>query len=334
MSSSGLTESWTAVELKCSVLHDLSHPQHAVLPDLAMCLSVGHCQPLYHLLSMSNLEPTLHWCQPTDYPRKSIPHSLQPSSPFSSCAMSKPRSCFRRDSSGAINKCVTFADAKGLALTAMRHFIPEHSLPAPTLVMRPSSGQLEFHKLKGHKPRLGFPPPLLDFPAFLARLRDMNVQLGSCSVSEHSLGGRVFVCHVSSEKAVNVRVTFDSWQSHHDIPCMFMRQLRCGGSDVDFFSFDLSLPHNMDPKEKIEFCVLFRPGSGSATYWDDNRGQNYRVCLEKDGSIAESGYPTPSNYRPPLSRLAQVPVRKQSYAGLLYLQRRLSCNRRMGKVQV
>ncbi|XP_044029765.1 protein phosphatase 1 regulatory subunit 3C-B [Siniperca chuatsi] len=298
------------------VLHALgSHPQPAVMPvDLAKCLSLSQRQPLHQLLSMSPLRPTQPR-QPTDCPPRaslrSPHHSF--SSPYSSSLLLSsslvPRSCFRRDSGGLNKKRVVFADTKGLALTAVRLFIPEPCSPSSTLVMNPSSAkpqgqQLTSNKLQRHKLRLGFPQPTLDFKAFLARLQEICVHLESCNISEHSLSGKVRVSHVSVENAVQIRVTFDSWRSHHDIPCTFLQKQRCGGSDMDVFAFDLSLPKNIDPKERVEFCVSLRPGPGATPHWDDNRGQNYRVCMEKDGSNANQGnanhfYPTLSKHRPP-----------------------------------
>ncbi|XP_008280024.1 protein phosphatase 1 regulatory subunit 3C-B [Stegastes partitus] len=303
------------------VLQALSHPQSAVIPvDLAMCLSLSQRQPLYQLLSMSPLKPTQHRTQPSDsLPKAGLPSSHHPSSSssFSSSSLSSSymslerRSCFRRDSGGsASKKRVVFADAKGLALTAVRLFIPEPSSPTSTLLIRPPPAKLEgqqsvANKMQRPKLRLGFPQPTLDFKAFLGRLRETNVQLESCKISEHSLSGKVWAFHVSTERAVHVRVTFDSWRSHHDIPCTFLQQQRCGGSNVDVFSFDLSLPQNIDPQERMEFCVSFRPGhAGSLAHWDDNRGQNYRVFMEKDEANANQSnlsrfYPSLTAHRPP-----------------------------------
>lgn len=249
--------------------------------DLAMCLSLSHQKPL---LSMSPPKPTPNDCPPRAIvysPRHSSSSSSSSSLPSSSLT-SEPRSCFRRDSGRVKKKRVVFADANGLALTAVRLFIPEHSSSSSTLVIRPSPAKLQGQqststKLHRYKMRLGFPHPMLDIKAFLAHLREMHVQLGSCNISEHSLSGKVFVSHVSNEKIVHIRVTFDSWRSHHDIPCMFLQQLCCAGSDMDVFSFDLNLPQNIDSKERIEFFVSLRPGHGATPYWDNNRGLNYRV---------------------------------------------------------
>lgn len=306
------------------VLHAFgSHPQPAVMPvDLAKCLSLSRRQPLYQLLSMSPLTPTPHQYQPTDGPPRTSLRSPHPSfstvhpspsslpSSSSSSVPSGPRSCFRRDSAGQTKKHVVFADAKGLALTAVRFFIPEpSSLAFSSLVMKPSAAKLQgqlqqftSNRQQRYRLRLGFPQPTLDLKAFLARLRETHVQLESCSISDHFLSGKVCVTGVSVEKAVLVRVTFDSWRSHHDIPCTFLQQQRFGASDMDLFAFELNLPKNIDPKEHVEFCVYLRPGPGATPHWDDNRGQNYRVVMEKDGSNANqgdaNGYPTLPQHRP------------------------------------
>lgn len=301
------------------VLYAFSHPQQVVKPvEMAMCLSLSQQRPLYELLSTSYLKPTKRLCKQTDYPVKTshpFPHASlfstsslpPPSLPSSQLTSENFRSCLRKHISGVSKKRVVFADAKGLALTAVRIFIPEPSSPTSTLVIRPSPAKLEgqqsvLDKLNHYKLRLGFPQPTQDPKAFLARLQDMKVQLESCNISERSLSGKVYAAHVGAEKVVCIRVTFDSWRSHHDIPCTFLRQHRCGGSDVDVFTFDLSLIHNMDPRERIEFCVSFRPGPGATPHWDDNGGQNYRVCMEKERSHANQGntnrcYPTFPKHR-------------------------------------
>ncbi|XP_068562054.1 protein phosphatase 1 regulatory subunit 3C [Cebidichthys violaceus] len=329
----------SSLNMSCTrVLHAFgSHRQHATTPvDLALCLSLSQRQPLYQLLSMSPLKPA---------PRRHQPTGLHPPHPSSSSIYSsstlpsspEPRSCFRRDAGGGPSKKrVVFADAKGLALTAVRLFIPEPSTTASTLATRPSLAKLQSHqwtsdKLQRHRLRLGFPQPTLASQASqasLARQRDACVQLESCKVSEHSVRGKVRINHVSVDKAVHVRVTFDSWRSYHDIPCTFLQQQRFGGSDVDLFAFDLSLPKNIDPTEQVEFCVAFRPGNGATPLWDDNRGQNYRVCVETGGANGHQGnayrcHPTLSQHRPPLWPLHVSPSMQNS-ADPQHLQRSLS----------
>ncbi|XP_054613728.1 protein phosphatase 1 regulatory subunit 3C [Dunckerocampus dactyliophorus] len=246
-----------------------------------MCLSLSQRRPLYHLLSM---KPTFCHYEPTDSPQRTSFHASRQSLCLSSSpASSERRGCLQRNGGSLNKKRVVFADAKGLPLTAVRLFVPDCFPLASTQPMdlsptkHPSS-----NKPHRHKYRLGFPQPTLDLKALLLRLRETYVQLESCHISEHSLSGKVHIFHGSTDKAVHIRVTFDSWWHHHDIPCVFLQQQRCGGSNVDVFAFDLSLPLNIDPTEGIEFCVSFRPGGGASTHWDNNRGQNYKVpgCTE------------------------------------------------------
>ncbi|XP_060935324.1 protein phosphatase 1 regulatory subunit 3C-like [Limanda limanda] len=318
------------------VLHAFGgHPHAAVMPvDLARYLSLSRRQPLHPLVPSTPLKPAQRYSHPTDFPPKTglhSPHHSSSSSPSALPSSSEPRSCFRRDSGGGNKKRrVVFADARGLALTAVRLFIPEPSAAAPALVMKHTVAKLQGQeaassKLERHRFRPGFPQPTQDLKNFLTRLREMHVQLGVCSITDHSLSGKVCVSHDSKEKAVHIKVTFDSWRSHHDIPCTFLQQQRCGGSDMmSVFTFDLGLPQNIDPKERIEFCVYFRPGAGTTAHWDDNRGQNYRLVVEKDAPNTNQGdanrfYPTLSKQRPPT-----WPSREQTSADLQLLHRTLS----------
>lgn len=310
--------------------------------DFAACLSLSRRQPLYQLLSplkskQGQLQPTKSLPRPG---LRSSHYSLfSPYSSFSSApkAPSRPRSCFRRSGACLNKKRVVFADTKGLALTAVRLFIPEPSSPDSTLVMKamPTKQQgqqstantTQQQQQQRYKLSLGFPQPMLDLKAFLARLREMCVQLQSCNISEQSLTGKVSVSHVSVEKTVNIKMTFDSWRSHHDIPCAFLQKSPFGGTDIDVFTFDLCLPKNIDPKERVEFCVCFSPVPGATPHMDDNKGQNYRVCMDKDGpnatqSDASRFYPSLSNQRPP-SWPSPASVNKHNSAEMSYFERSL-----------
>lgn len=319
------------------VLNAFGHPQSSVTPvDLAKCLSLGQHQPFYQLLSISPLKPAESCSLPSDCYRRASLHSAQLSSSFSSLPLSrvpsKLRSCFRRTSRGPGKKRVVFADTRGLALTAVHLFTPEppsfpSAPPTGNSPAQPEGQQAAMQKMLCHKLQLGFPHPTQDFRSFLAGLRERSVQLASCSVSEHTLSGKVCVSHISSKKTVHVRVTFDSWRSHRDFPCMFLQHQSCSGLDVDVFSFDIRLPPNIDPKERTEFCISFRPGPGSAPYWDDNKGQNYRVRMEKGGSSGSQAntshcYNTLSKVQSPV--WPHVSALVQNSADLQYLQRCLS----------
>lgn len=303
------------------VLHAVgSRPPSMVSPvDLAACLSLGQRQPLRPLLSP--LRPTQRLCPPRAYsPQRHPSTSTLPPSPTS------PRSCFRKHGCG-LKKRVVFADAKGMALTAVRLFIPEPTSPTsysplPSTVLRRIVTKLEAPN-KSHKLRLAFTQPSLDFKVFLSRQKEVGVQLESCTVSESCLSGKVRVSNVGAEQTVHVRVSFDSWKSHHDIPCTFLQQQWYGVLSTDIFTFDLSLPLNLDPADGIEFCVLSRGEGNVVPMWDDNRGQNYRIHVED--SISEPadtvlGSTMLSKYRQPLSPSPISPVEVRSLAEMPHLR--------------
>lgn len=330
------------------VLHAFgSHPPSSVMPvELAACLSLSQRQPLHQLLSMSSLRSTQRLSSCTDCDHRAGTYSPRHSSTSSSSSSvsssssssslppspspSEPQSCFRRDSCG-LKKRVVFADAKGLALTAVRLFIPEplssspSYSPLPSLMMRRFGTKLQTpSRGPAYKLRLAFTQPSLDFKVFLSRQRDVGVQLESCSISEYSLSGKVRVSHFGFDQTVQVRMTFDSWRSHYDIPCSFLQQQRCGALDTDVFAFDLSLPQSLDPEDGIEFCVSYRPDSGAAQLWDDNRGQNYRIHIDKDSNSHPGdmvrGSPTLSRQHPASWPSHMTPIDVQSFAELSYLR--------------
>lgn len=228
---------------------------------------------------------------------------------------------------------MVFADTMGRALAVVRLFIPETPSTDSTLLMKAAPTRLQGQQLlssmheqqqqqQRHKPSLGFPPPMLDFKSFLARLRKSGVHLQSCSVSEQCLTGSVSVYHDSMDKAVNIKVTFDSWRSHHDVPCTFLQKSPIGGSDIDVFAFRLCLPKTIDPMEQVEFCVHVSRGPGLMPLVDNNMGQNYGLCFDKSGSSlshsdASRFYPTLAN------QMSRLSVGKQSAGELSYFERSL-----------
>ncbi|KAM8829334.1 LOW QUALITY PROTEIN: protein phosphatase 1 regulatory subunit 3C, partial [Spinachia spinachia] len=260
------------------VLHAFgSHRQPAVTPVvLTACLGVNQHRPLHRLPAPRHRQHS--GLQPP--PPSSSPASYSSSPPSNSLRTSEPRSCFRSDvGGGPSKKCVVFADAMELALTVVRLFIPEPSYFASTLARRSSFPRLKSQlltsdKLDRHRLRLAFPQPAITSQYSLAHWLYPCVQLESCNVSEHSLSGTVRINHVTGDKAAHVRVTFDSWRSHT------WQQQPFGGSNEELFGFDLNLPKNINPTERVEFCGLLTPGNGAMLQWDVNRGQNYRLFVE------------------------------------------------------
>lgn len=317
------------------MIHALSsHSPSGMMPvDLAACLSLR--QPLHPLLSP--LQSATQRLSITASPFSSSssytlrrPTSPPPSSAAAAPASpSEPRSCFRRDHRGP-KKRVSFADAKGLALTAVRLFITEAASSAPGYNSLPSMAMRRFQARQeavpaGRKPpyklRLAFTQPSLDLKVFMSRQKEMGLQLESCGVSEYCLSGRVRVSPVGSEQTVHVRMSFDSWRSHHDIPCTFSNKQRLGGMETDIYTFDLSLPMNLDPLHGIEFGVSSR--TGEMALWDDNRGQNYRIQVEVDSveqEVVKSSPKMSRHSQSPTLAPNMTPVDVRNYAELPHLR--------------
>lgn len=269
-----------------------------------MCLSLSQRPSLYQLSSPS--APNAMQRKPNEGL-----HSLfSPLAPPSNLPL-RPRSCFRRIGLGVSKKRVMFADTKGLALAAVHVFTPESAsfdspvmkTPAETHVLHtfPQDQQSSSNKQQRYRLRVALTQPFFDFKAYLAH-QEMSIQLESCDISKNSLFGKVCVSHDSVKKAVWVRLTFDSWRSYRDFPCTFLLQQPPA---VDVYAFDLCLPKNIDPKERAEFFVFFTAGPGSMPQWDNNRGKNYSVQLEKDGPHVRQGQVnlcrrTSLKQRPPL----------------------------------
>ncbi|KAM6984840.1 protein phosphatase 1 regulatory subunit 3C [Aplochiton taeniatus] len=280
------------------LLHALgSGPLQSVMPA---ALSLCQTEPLYHLLGMS---PRITIAQPCNQSRDCTLTRVSPSCASSSSSSSSERQgCFRRDSSGLKKKRVVFADAMGLALTAVRFFIPE--IPHPALVASPSPTQLsspsptlnffrapsptgaqvqQWPSLGSQVSMLAFPPPTVSSKTYSGRPLDDLVQLESCFISELSLSGTVRVFNVGLPKAVYVRVTWNSWRSHRDFSCVLLPP-GYGDQETDLFAFDVALPQHLDPNERLEFRVFSRPSSGPPAQWNHNGGQSDSVWMESEGS--------------------------------------------------
>lgn len=191
--------------------------------------------------------------------------------------------------SGRREKRVAFADAKGLSLITVRLFsekedkIPREPLKIPRLkklscATEPANKTLRLS--------VGFEQPCRDFQAFRSRLQDHMVLLESCDVSKRCILGTVRVKNVCFEKAVNIRITFDTWRSYLDVPCTYLDQCY-GEPGTDVFEFNISVPERIDPRERIEFCVSYLPASLGATEWDNNNGNNYciNVCGAESAAV-------------------------------------------------
>ncbi|XP_066507432.1 protein phosphatase 1 regulatory subunit 3C [Hoplias malabaricus] len=205
--------------------------------------------------------------------RAATPSQLTPSPPVS------PLSYYSSAGTLKKKKRVVFADTKGLALTDVRIFTvdpPESPADAPA----PSDKLKDPPHVQGRilRLKLGFPQPSANLPSFLGSLADSLVRLESCRLTGGSLSGMVRVYNISLEKTVHIRITYDSWRTHKDIPCTYIKQP--AGSETENFIFSVPFPSDLNLQDRVEFRVLFRPGCGSTCLWDDNGGQNYRIFVD------------------------------------------------------
>ncbi|XP_077118305.1 protein phosphatase 1 regulatory subunit 3C-like [Ranitomeya variabilis] len=171
-------------------------------------------------------------------------------------------------------KGVVFADALGLALTTVRHFSHPFFDEDPLVIALASLRALR--PLSSSTYSLDFHPPTQDYSSFRARLSRQQVCLEQCAVQGAAVAGTVRVRNIGFEKRVTLRVSYDNWKSHYDLPCSYLRD-PCGGDETDTFSFRLPLPPDT---QRAEFCICF--WCRGAEHWDNNEGKNYVLNKEAD----------------------------------------------------
>ncbi|XP_043951985.1 protein phosphatase 1 regulatory subunit 3B isoform X2 [Gambusia affinis] len=172
-------------------------------------------------------------------------------------------------------KRVSFADHKGLSLTKVKIFSKfTDPIEIPVNIQEMLSSKLTLSSTEEDKLVLDFTQPSSDYLLFRQNLEQNLVSLEHCVLKEKAFAGTVKVKNVSFEKSVMLRVTFDSWKSHTDVGCEYVKDTY-PTSFSDTFSFEVSLPAEMWPNEQVQFAVCYKV-SGTE-YWDSNQGQNYRI---------------------------------------------------------
>ncbi|XP_060764532.1 protein phosphatase 1 regulatory subunit 3C-B-like [Neoarius graeffei] len=281
-----------------------------VMPvDLAMHRRLNSQNPEQLLDQLLNMPiPRYH----RSLPRPHIYDSLRPKAARSPPIPATPVKVLNSTSpSGTLKKKkrVVFADDKGLALTTVRLFqadppvSDEEELTLPVKIKTESSVQSKKPRLQ-----LGFPQPSADSPSYRESLAKSLVHLQSCNLIYGSLVGKVRVCNISPEKAVHVRITYDSWRSHQDIQCTPVQQ-KNESTETELFVFNIPVPSCPSEQDRVEFCVSFRPGSGNVILWDNNGGQNYQILVE-DMDSKEVSFVEKKPLRPQNVEIAQsLPLR-------------------------
>lgn len=272
--------------------------------DLAMHAQVS--PPVSQLLGMSSLRPSSSNMSSPELLRA----RLSPPSPTSSVSSSSSGSSLSSYSPGSgtlrKKKRVVFADAKGLALSTVRIFTADPSETETEDAPQPEERVMARAPIQSMRLRLklGFPQPVVD----RASLKENFVQLESCSVTERLLSGTVRVCNFKCDKTVFVRITFDSWRSHNDIACTYVREQH-KILETKLFAFNVSLPSELDQKVRLEFIVAFQPSNSNLVLIDNNKGKNYQIYVENVASEPQLVMPSRRNFViPSPQRLSVWPV--------------------------
>ncbi|XP_063077600.1 protein phosphatase 1 regulatory subunit 3C-B isoform X2 [Engraulis encrasicolus] len=174
-------------------------------------------------------------------------------------------------------KRVVFADSKGMSLTAIHVFKEFDEDPLADLQFELADLENAIVGMRVEKERsltLDFAQPAADYLDFRNRLKKNMVSLENCVLQDKALSGTIKVSNVSFEKSVALRITFDSWKSHTDVPCVYMNNVY-GCLDIDTFSFAVDLPAVIAPGQSVEFCICYKTQIGE--YWDNNDGKNYKL---------------------------------------------------------
>ncbi|XP_015198919.1 protein phosphatase 1 regulatory subunit 3C-B-like isoform X2 [Lepisosteus oculatus] len=232
-----------------------SVPQPVMPVDLAMRLCLSQSQPLCHLLGVTSLKP-LRPCLNPRTSQQLDQHLCRPASPSPSERPATQSSGISGDGTTTKKKRVVFADSKGLSLTAVRFFSEKDEDVAfselPLVQLRGLGKPVSVAKGEGAsgkrwRLKLAFSQPSADYLDFKAQLQQNLVRLENCSVNERLLSGTV--------------------KQHY------------GGTDTDTFAFEILLPDDLDPRERLEFCVSYTPGGSRTTLWDNNHGRNFRILI-------------------------------------------------------
>ncbi|XP_017259708.1 protein phosphatase 1 regulatory subunit 3B [Kryptolebias marmoratus] len=181
----------------------------------------------------------------------------------------------RRKDTEKRKKRVTFADHKGLSLTKVKVFSKfTDPIEIPVNIQEMLSSKLTLSSPEEDKLVLDFPQPSSDYLLFRQNLEKNLVSLEHCVLKEKAFAGTIKVKNVSFEKSVRLRVTFDSWKSHLDVGCEYVKDTY-PSSYCDTFSFTVPLPTELRPNERVEFAVCYRVDGNE--FWDSNQGQNYHI---------------------------------------------------------
>lgn len=188
-----------------------------------------------------------------------------------------------------VKKKVSFADSRGLSLTVVKVFSEfDEPLDIPFNFTELINNIVGLTTVNRDEFVLDFVQPCADYLDFRNRLQADYVCLENCTLKDKAITGTVKVRNLAFEKAVKIRMTFDTWKTFTDFPCQYLKDTYAT-SDKDTFSFEVSLPESVQPHERVEFAVCYE--CDGKVYWDSNKGLNYRIIRSELRSAREISPP-------------------------------------------
>ena len=184
-------------------------------------------------------------------------------------------------------KAVRFADALGLDLETVKHFlnssdppfVPESATRGLILGDVPSRFRrhLEpsFSDFRSYITlRFSQPGAAVDF---ISEVAASQVMMENCVVDKDQLvvNGTVRVANIAYDKQVAVRYTFDGWVTCGEVRATYVHGSNDGPTDRFAFSLYLQPYFGAVAGSRIEFAVRYdTPG---LSRWDNNHGRNYVI---------------------------------------------------------
>uniref|UniRef100_A0A2C9JZQ3 CBM21 domain-containing protein n=2 Tax=Biomphalaria glabrata TaxID=6526 RepID=A0A2C9JZQ3_BIOGL len=197
-------------------------------------------------------------------------------------------------SPGRIQKKVSFADHKGLALAQVR-FVKEGPDEPPHLNPEIlSSLTLGANAGVTCKPpiKLCFAQPASDYLAFRDKINRSLVSLENVILRDYTVEGTIKVKNISFEKHVFVRLSLDEWETFEDIDASYVPGPGLSYTEAyDTFTFKMEISPTFDVSKKIQFAVCFEENGHQ--HWDSNDGKNYCIVSEHYESSRSSANQAP-----------------------------------------
>ena len=111
----------------------------------------------------------------------------------------------------------------------------------------------------------------------MKRVYSQNVCLENIACENFVVTGLIRVTNLSFIKEVTVRFTFNGWATYRDIWADYMSS--CSDGKTDKFSFRVTVPHDFEKNQHMEFAIRYRVSDQE--FWDNNDRKNYHIqCLE------------------------------------------------------